>query len=306
MSGVCSNSGINCACLPGQDPYIAMVYPTQNALLGRCFPMDLFICNFDLTQCGNYIGVFVDGQDTRAKIYDACDPIRFSIFTSGVHTLSVQLYDALDNPIGTGDSRVVTVDADDDSDCMCVGWTGPQPPCGGCTGGCDFDGVTGPTGAQGIQGPTGLQGNTGVVGATGSQGPTGPTGVRGNTGLQGPTGLQGATGIVGATGPTGLQGATGATGRAECLYTVVLRKCKDKCFHVPDNVRLVVVEKKNEVILPRLHHYGDEHCELFRQVIVKNDYRKCIEVKSGCGKEFKVEPKCYKQFVAYSGKWYEL
>ena len=108
MSGVCSNSGINCACLPGQDPYIAMVYPTQNALLGRCFPMDLFICNFDLTQCGNYIGVFVDGQDTRAKIYDACDPIRFSIFTSGVHTLSVQLYDALDNPIGTGDSGAFT------------------------------------------------------------------------------------------------------------------------------------------------------------------------------------------------------
>ena len=311
MSGVCSDcdshSNLKCACLPGQDPYVSIVFPTQNAQLGRCFPLDLFVCNFFLNQCGNHIQVLVDGIDTHADIFSLCGPIFFSIYTSGTHTITVQLVDALGDPVGTGDSRVVNVDADNVSECMCVGFTGPCPPCGGCTGNNDCCGCTGPTGP------------TGATGATGSTGPTGATGATGSTGSTGPTGATGATGSTGATGATGATGSTGATGPCCCLDVVCLdckdkHHKKDKHHHEHDHERrheyeislktgLVAVKVKKELILPRVEEC--DHC--FHQIIVVNEYRKPIKVKTHCRKhEFEVESCKHATFVFYCGNWHKL
>ena len=320
---VCSDSSFNCACLPGQDPYVSIIYPTNNAQLGACFPLELFVCNFDLAQCGNSIRIFVDGVYIQQEIYSLCGPIWFKITTSGQHTIAVQLYDALDVPIGIADSRLINVDATNISNCMCEGWTGPCPPCGptgcndcgGCTGPTGPQGMTGPqgvtglqgmTGPQGVQGMTGPQGVQGVTGPQGLQGVTGPQGVQGVTGpqgLQGVTGPQGVTGsqgLQGVTGPQGVQGMTGATGPRECYKYVVL-DCKHKCYKVDDDVKLVVVKAKSSIVLPKV----EEHCKVFRELYIKNEYRKKIEVKTRCGRDFCVESCSTLHLFAYHGSWHQ-
>jgi hypothetical protein len=66
-------------------------------------------------------------------------------------------------------------------------------------------------------------------------------------------------------------------------------------------VKLVVVKIKTKLTLPRV----DEHCDLFRELYIKNEYRKCIEVKTRCDKKFTVEPCSTLHLFAYCGQWHQ-